>query len=287
MMANVKTVVQNLSSIPTWQNECTAIASHLNSQISEVQTTHNKNVASLVKLIDDLIAVKELEYQSDEYVTIRKSMSIPVRRYKLPADSSDEWLTILVGRIQLHSDWHYPGLEIMPFEHWLTDKMVGLDPLYIAAFSENELQESTKHFAQEYQQRLCKYVINHHTWLEDLPVNQFGFILSWNMVCHLLPDEISALLVSLERVLRPGGVALFGFNDGAEINGAKNVEYGGMTYITKQELFNKISNAGLTVHAHYCFNPKWYNISWVEVSKPGIRQTIKAHQTLGLIEDIK
>ena len=197
---------------------------------------------------------------------------------------------LLLGRIQLYTDWHYPGLEIGPNEGEFTPHLVGCDPLYLVDVQHKYLDAVVAQFTPEYQARVRTYCIGNgvnEKGLSELPDDQFGFVFSWDNFNYLPFDEIRKYLVDVARVLRPGGTFLFSFNDGEMYNGARHVEWGGMSYVPKSLLVTLVESYGLEVAHSFGFDTDWHNISWLEVKKPGTLSTIKAHQTLGIVKDIE
>jgi hypothetical protein len=81
--------------------------------------------------------------------------------------------------------------------------------------------------------------------------------------------------------LRPGGVFLFSYNDGDTPNGMGMAENFGQSYLPKSLLIPTCQGVGLEVVAEY--SPE-ANVHWLEVRKPGVLHTVKAHQVLGKIQ---
>jgi hypothetical protein len=123
--------------------------------------------------------------------------------------------------------------------------------------------------------------------MTKLPHNQFGFIFCWNHFNYLPMPEIQKYLTDITTLLRPGGTCMFSFNDCETFHGAKHVEFGGVFYTTKTMIVKAVTDLGLEVTESFSFETAWHNMSWIEVKKPGELTTIKAHQTLGLVMDVK
>ena len=81
--------------------------------------------------------------------------------------------------------------------------------------------------------------------------------------------------------MKPGGVFLFSYNDGDTPSGAGMAENFAQTYIPKSLLIPTCESLGFEIFKDAHYAP---NISWIEVKKPGILHTIKAHQVLGEIK---
>lgn len=195
---------------------------------------------------------------------------------------------VLLGRIQHYTDWHYPGMQIGPRDGELTPHMVACDPLYLVDVHPEFLASAAKQFPEQYQARLRSYCIGNkrnERGLAALPQNQIGFILCWAVFNFLPFDEIRKYLVDVFEVLRPGGTMLFSYNNGDTVQGARNAEWGGMTFIPKHMLVPLCESLGFTVSESYSFEAGIQDISWLEITKPGQLSTCKAHQVLGMVKD--
>lgn len=202
----------------------------------------------------------------------------------------DEIKNTLIGRIQMYADWHYPGLQIGPQDGLLTDHMVACDPLYITDVYSEFLQSTLDQFNEVYRARVRPYLIGQDGFktknFSELPQNQFGFVLCWEMFNFVSLETLREYLTEVFGVLRPGGVFLFSYNDGDTINGAKNAEWGGCTFIPKRLLVPLCEKLGYEVIESFNFQPGISDVSWIEVRKPGIKQTVKAHQVLGMVKEV-
>jgi len=181
--------------------------------------------------------------------------------------------------IQQYVSWQYPGLEIGPGNSQWTSLLVGCDPLYLVDRHKIFLDEAVKQFPEEYQRRLRPYLTEGIN-LSMLPQNQFGFVLSWNVFNYLTPDKIDLYLAEIFKVLRPGGVAMFSYNNGERVQSAKFAEIGYMSYMPKNHLMLLLQKYGFELLADKEFEE---TINWVEIRKPGELHTVKSHQALARI----
>ena len=257
---------------------------HLNKLSKEMQD----KVEQIVEHIDQQIQVQATKYFAKSYrshpTTVdsdRKTRHLP-----LPKEIHD----ILIGRIRLYADWHYPGLEFCPRDGEFTSHLVACDPLYLVDIHREYLDMTMSQFTSEYQDRLRPYLIGNainEKGLVDLPKDQFGFVFSWNTFNYLPFEEIKQNLVDIYSVLCSGGTFLFSFNDGDMYNGARHAEWGGMTYVPRSLLISLVESLKFEITNSVGIESGLYNISWLEIKKPGTLSTIKAHQTLGIIKDIE
>jgi len=252
-------------------------------RIEELNNELAMHFTQVLGNIDHYIAQESMQYQSCDYVAsafegTRQHSALP-----MPQHVKD----LLLSKIRLLSDWHYPGLEISPHTEVFTQYLVGSDPLYIADQSKEYLAKISSTFSEQYQTRLRKYLIEilpGHTILHDLPQQQFGLVVSWNFFNYLPMSVITKFLKEVYTLLRPGGTFLFGYNDASMYHGAKHVEYGGMHYTTKAEVTQTAEVIGYKVNDSHGEDSAWHNLSWMEIQKPGELSTVKAHQTLGIVK---
>lgn len=252
--------------------------------ISKIQTQVSDAIAAMDSEIESIAPSMAFRSPAEFATSIedeRKNRKIIV------PDSIQE---ILHGRIRIYADWHYPGLEIGPRDGHLTPHLVGCDPLYLVDSRQEYLDNATMQFPEEYANRVRKYLVDYskeNSTLLQLPHGQVGFIFSWNYFNYLPFSILTCYLQDAFTLLSPGGTFMFGFNDAGMVNGALHAEWGGMSYVTQQMLVSAASDIGYEITStSHGFDCGWHNVSWLEIKKPGILSTIKAHQTMGIIKDI-
>ena len=187
---------------------------------------------------------------------------------------------ILLSRIFLHNSWKYPALQISCRDGEWTKHLIGFDPLYISDHFDEFLDSASNQFVPQYQARLRKYKINQFV-IEGLPQNQFGFIFSHDYFNYLSLDTIKQYLIQSMAWLRPGGTMLFTYNNADLSASAGLCENYFMSYVPKSMLIPLAESLGFVVSACYDFLP---STSWIELQKPGVLKTVKAHQALGEIK---
>lgn len=187
---------------------------------------------------------------------------------------------ILAGRVNLYSSWKYAALEIGCRDGEWTRRLIASDPLYITDMHEEFVNSTASKFNIEYQARLRKYLIKDFK-IDNLPVHQFGFIFSYNFFNYLSLDSIKQLLIQANTWLKPGGVMLFTYNNTDLSASAGMSENYFMTYVPKSMLIPLVESLGFEVIAAPDYLP---STSWIEIRKPGILHTVKAHQALGEIK---
>ena len=195
---------------------------------------------------------------------------------------------LITSHLNRHSQDRYPGLQFT----FRTDtnfihSMVSSDPLYIAGPTQNSqvdyLEDMINHYPEVYQRRVRIYGISNRN-LDVLPQAQFGLILYWNFFNFQTLSTIEIYLSKIFKLLRPGGVLIFSYNNCELIESARQFDQQSASYGTKSSIKNIISSIGFEVleirdiktsAISYC--------SWMEVRRPGILTTIKLAQARGLI----
>ena len=212
----------------------------------------------------------ELQYVDPD--TIRKTRTIK---------KDENFEQILIQRINLHSNWQYPALEIGCRDGEWTKFLVASDPLYIADVFEEFLTTATEQFPPIYQGRVRKYLIKDFYKISNLPKNQFGFIFSYNFFNYLSIDSIKQYLIQTLEWLRPGGRILFTYNNADMSAAAAYAENYFMTYVPESILIPLAESIGLETTYQYNFEPAY---SIIEFKKPGQLKSIKIGQSVGEIK---
>ena len=214
--------------------------------------------------------------------------------------------------INSYIDWHYPVLQVgcrlngkfpRPIRQAFKtlgqrlnepdifvnyeDCLVGGEPFYVCDFSDDLIKRCISKFNSTFQGKICNYIINGYDF-DNLPQEQFGFIFSWNFFNYASIDTIEQYLTSFIKLLRPGGVIMFSYNNCDIPASVMMTEIGRESYIPKRHLINLLKKLDLIVlnfedipNEEDQFNYAY--ASWVEVKKPGTLNSVKAHSLLGKI----
>ena len=138
---------------------------------------------------------------------------------------TDNTASAVRGAIAKYCAWQYPTLELGSGLCEFTKDLVGSDPLYITDCLPELLDEAVAQFNPVYQKRVRPYLIDYR--LQDyskLPQGQFGFVFAWNVLNYYPMPKIIRLLPKIERLLRPGGVFMFSYNNSDRYWGGRYVE---------------------------------------------------------------
>jgi SAM-dependent methyltransferase len=293
-----------LKGIRSNQDRLTSIIPHVNDhygqKLNDLSADHYKvfdyakqdesKINSLLAEINQEINELTQKFFEDNYQTECLSKDPDFLRNHKIMHLSDESRETLLGRVHLYSTWKYPALEIGCRDGEWTKQLVTFDPLYIADNHTEFINNAISQFTSEYQNRIRKYYIqdfkiyslNQFEQINNtLPLNQFGFIFSYNYFNYLSLDSIKQLLIQAMEWLRPGGTMLFTYNNADMSASAGLTEGYFMTYVPKSMLVPMAESLGFQVAQCFDFQP---STSWIELRKPGVLTTVKAHQALGEIK---
>jgi hypothetical protein len=241
----------------------------------------NQLISTIESDIDD-IAKQLIKDENNRLQFTEKRFNTSGNIYQI---DDFETFNLINYRIKRYTSWQYPGLQLYPTSDAWIDLMVANDPLYLVHHDYDFLKSQITKYPSTYQNRLRLYKIFNQD-LSDLPQNQFGFVLSWGMMTHLIADKVEMYLEGVFNLLRPGGVFMFDYNNCDLENLAKLAEYNYKSYNSSRLITNLCEKIGYEI---ICFNDIELNnlpvshISWVELRKPGKLTTIKAHQALGQV----
>lgn len=264
---------------------------NFSSKISSISQEHSKiveigyqdleKINSLIKEINEEISHSTKKFFADNYQTeLQYQNADRIREIKVLA-MQDDIKEFLLNRIFLHSTWEYPALEIGCRDGEWTKHLVTFDPLYVSDLFDEFLNSCVQNFTPEYQNRLRKYKINRDYTISNLPKNQFGFIFSFNFFNYLSLDSIKRLLLQSMEWLRPGGVMIFTYNNADMSASAGLCSNYFMSYVPKSMLVPLVESIGFEIVETQDHLP---SSSWIEIRKPGVLSTVKAHQVLGEIK---
>ena len=184
----------------------------------------------------------------------------------------------ITQRISLYTDWKYPSLEIGCRDGEWTKCMIAADPLYIVDRHQEFLDSASSNFTPQYQERMRKYLLKDND-LSMLPQEQFAFVFSFGYFNYVSVDTITYMLRQIKTLLRPGGSFLFSYNDGDTPAGAGLAENFARSYMPKSMLIPICQSFGFTITAEFDYD----RLNLLEIQRPGVLQTVKAHQVLGKI----
>lgn len=262
--------------------------SHL---ITEAAVKHKQNlnnffqdvnrIRSVIDFIQSKIDAQSTKFFAENYQLELNLIDVDSTRKNRQIKHEEEFVKVLTQRINLYSNWQYPALEIGCGDGQWTHFLVASDPLYIADFFQEFLNSAVEQFHPLYKGRVRKYLIKDFYKINDLPLDQFGFIFSYNFFNYLSLDTIKQYLLQALNWLRPGGTFIFTYNNADLPAAAAYAENYFMTYVPKSILIPMAESLGFETVFSFDLQPAY---SCVEFKKPGILHSTKTGQTLGEIK---
>lgn len=214
---------------------------------------------------------QEMVFETADYILNRKFVT------------TNEGLMDLRTRIRNYGDWRMPGMIIRPAMENFVEEMVPLDPLYLVDTMPELLQPCVEKFTPQYQRRLRVYTVNdyqQHRPLEGLPDNQFGFIFAYNFFNYKPISVIERYVREFADKLRPGGHAVFTYNDCDRSQGVGLAEKSFMCYTPGHTIRKLVVNAGFEIAANQQDD---YDLAWMDIRKPGELVSYRGAQVLAKI----
>lgn len=197
----------------------------------------------------------------------------------------DEGKEMLRARLRANTDWRFPGMIIHPGLEDFIDIMVGYDPLYIVDRSAELMIPAVRKFAEQYQHRVRRYVIDDHgktdvPILGALPDGQFGMIFVYNYFNFVPLEVMTRYLQELTAKLRDGGTMLFTFNDCDREEAVGSTEKNFMCYTPGHKVREVLRTLNLEILLdQHCDK----NVSWMEVRRSGKLRSYRGSQPVAKI----
>jgi SAM-dependent methyltransferase len=259
--------------------------SDLTTDLHSIYTTLKLNQDRYIALLDQVnqrISSDAAKFFTDNYKLELKYNAVEnirkIRVMSLHDDTREE----ILARIQLHTGWKYPALEIGCRDGEWTKYMIAADPLYIVDHHREFTESAVSNFNKAYQRRVRVYLTEEHD-LSTLPQGQMSFVFCWNLLNYASFDTVKEYLKSVKNILRPGGTFLFSYNDGDRPGCAGMAESFFMSYIPRSMLIPLCESLGYQI-VQDC--AREMTVSWLEIRLPGELKTVKAHQVMGEIKHI-
>jgi len=217
---------------------------------------------------------QDIQYETAEYV------------FNRPLALSQPHIDLITARLNLRSDWLYPGLILRPStESWIKH-LVALDPLYVIDVRHDLLEPARANFNEQYQFRMRCYAIDEQqeNILWALPENQIGLAFCYNFFHYRPLELLRSYLSEFFRILRPGGVLAFTFNDCDAVGGVRLVEKKFMCYIPGGLVRDLAVSLGYDIEHSQMLSA---SCAWLELRKPGALTSLRGGQSLAKIIDKK
>jgi SAM-dependent methyltransferase len=293
---NIKALDIKLSAVgseieaPEFRNEITDLVHDLNRVNNNLKLNQDR-FNYIIEQLNKRISIESQKFYNDNYsleLRVESEAVGNIRKVRV-MDIAPDLEQEIINRLQFHTNWKYPTLEIGCRDGEWTRYLTAGDPLYVVDNYRDFIDSTVSRFEPEYQRRLRPFLTKEHD-LTALPQLQFGFVFCWNFLNYRSLDTIKDYLRSIKDLLRPGGVFMFSYNNGDLHESAGYAEGHWMSYIPKSMLVPMCESLGFEILADRDHRGGGTTISWLEVKRPGTLQTVKAHQVLGEIKartDIK
>lgn len=189
------------------------------------------------------------------------------------------------SRVKTHANWKWPAVEIRPALGDVTHDLIASDPLYLVDTDEGMFKHVKSQWTPEYQRRLRYYVIDEKgkRIFHQLPQSQIGLLVAVDFFNFRPLELIERYLKEIFSLLRPGGMAIFTYNNCDHPIGVDNFENSYYCYTPGRKIKAMCEQLGYRIAASFDLEN---NVSWLEIQKPGTRSSLRGGQTLGKIMTI-
>lgn len=296
---------------------------NINTQLTDVLTdlnTHEFDTDNLKEHIEGnhLEVLKNLEDMSDNLNKFREKLQQAVDELEKPYYEKSEHIynmsftqstqekmdrhlfndllanesssKLLYDRLASYVGVQYPALQLGPGYGEITNQLVSCTPLYLMDNSDDMFKAIKGWREPAYQRRLRYYIADDTNTnpLHELPQNQLGLIVAVNWFNFKPVKVIKKYLESMMKALRPGGVVVFTYNNCNYPKGVDKVDEMYYCYTTDTEIKQMCVQLGYDIITGF---DKGYDeldmgISWLEIKKPGTRNSIRLKETMGMIKNL-
>tara|TARA_R110002060_G_C2125865_1_gene98962 strand:- start:252 stop:1232 length:981 start_codon:yes stop_codon:yes gene_type:complete len=244
------------------------------------------------KTVDDLA----IPYYQKSKDLCEKRLSIPAedkRRYLRDKELTHnaEARELLITSIGGYVSNQYACCQISPGYGDITKHILSGTPLYIADEDHILLRQFREDFFNPQMQRRTNwYTIsdNDDDPLSKLPQEQIGCFIVIDYLNFKTVDIIKKYLQSIYQCLRPGGTAVFTFNNCDYPKAIDKVDEMYYCYTTGTEMKTVCTAVGFEIIKLVAlgYDELDNGISWLEIKKPGVLTTIRNSQGLAELKNL-
>ena len=254
-------------------------------QVTQSIEQFRQQFAQLTQSVQALIEQQELEYfqnSMDLYNTgYRNDTPEHIRNRRISVDPITA--VIIQQRLRLYTSWQHPGMIIRPAHALHLEDLVACDPMYFVDTNDQLLKLTESLFTSEYQRRLRRYVIEegiNQTTFINLPAEQFGLIYAFHFFEYRPWQILQQYLKECFKLLRPGGILAFTYNNCDIFRRVGMVEHYSGCYTPGRLVRQYVLDLGYEVVFDYNDDS---TTSWLELRRPGAYSSIRGGQTLAAI----
>lgn len=196
-----------------------------------------------------------------------------------------ETFDFFCNRVRGHASWQWPAMEIRPAHGEVTESLTSCDPLYLVDLNQDLFKIAKTKWTPEYQRRLRYYTVDEQDKkiFHQLPQAQFGLIVAVDFFNFRPLELIERYLNEIFGLLRPGGMAIFTYNNCDFPIGVDNFENSYYCYTPGRQIKEISTRIGFNIASSFDLEN---NVSWLELRRPGTRSSLRGGQTLGRVENI-
>ena len=216
------------------------------------------------------------EYDKPEYIKERFD--------RHPISPNKEYEELLNIEISENSSWKHAGLLVRPANYNFIDSMVSLDPLYVVDEDYELLEDVKQKRSKIYQEKLRYNIINDddNDIFKKIPTHQLGTVFVCDFFNYKSLDTIKKYCTQIMKLLKPGGILIFTYNNCDLPNAVRNFEHSLYTYVPGSLLKPMVEMLGYKIVKE--FNDITTNTNWLTLKKPGELTSIKGGQALATLK---
>lgn len=208
---------------------------------------------------------------------------------------------IVFSRIQNHAVWKYPVMLLGCRNHTLARRCLNNELTYATDADQRFIQQFTMTLSPETRRKVKEYPLVSYDKPEmflsngkvddlrfldridnlldfsKLPQAQMGFVFSWNFFNFVTLATMEVYLIEIFKLLRPGGVFMFEYNNCDQESAIYEFELGTRTWMPQRRLNELAERVGFEIIEYHDF----YESSYAILGKPGELATIKTSPSIG------
>ena len=258
--------------------EMKSVDQSLKSFVRSIKELKQKTLNSICTLESSYFHNSRELFESMRHDTVDHVLKRKIAMSKTSAD-------IFEQRLKIYTDWQSAGLIFRPAHLDSLPQLVSLDPVYFADTDPELITPLMEHFHDDYRRRIRTYIVNEYSdqaYFSQLPKEQFGIVAAQTFLNFKPLEIINKIITEVFDLLKPGGAFVFTYNNCDFYGAVDLVERSFACYTPGRLIKEHASKIGYNISFDYT-EP---NVtSFLELTKPGIKTSIRGGQTLALIKN--